>query len=347
MRKIIFVLVIIVLILSVMAAWTMLNKNLSRYSLSLAQTMIAGKTVKGVTVHHINIGHAQAQFPDTLVWKKIEVILEASNKTGVSNQRFKATIPQLNIQISDFFENLFILSVPRIDITSAPGQPDRQIASEQIRFHRLEKGRFEMRFKFDFFHPFTAKDQVTSLMYNVASLFSDGNTAIPVNFSGILHFEMIDDTVLARIYTKHRSDGYYALQINEEFFQTMAWYNTLNMTDAEARLLSENPFRMPQLIRIMDEAKNESQRAANARTVPEDAYRHVLWSYLLTQAYGPDFAKQVTDAHEIGDSTNTEADHQMDYNNNAIGRQYALDNVKKHEILRRLLNDKNVIRKAQ
>jgi len=185
------------------------------------------------------------------------------------------------------------------------------------------------------------------LLYNAASLFSDGKTVIPATLSGILHFKMAQEAVRARVYTQIRSDGYYALQVNEEFFQTMAWYNRLDMTEAEARLLSKNPMRMPRLINIMDKAKQESQRYAEVPTIPEDAYRHILWSYLLTKAYGPDFAKQVTDAHEIGDTTSTEAEHQMDYKNNAIGREYALANVKQHEVLTRLLDDANVIRKPQ
>jgi hypothetical protein len=44
------------------------------------------------------------------------------------------------------------------------------------------------------------------------------------------------------------------------------------------------------------------------------------------------------------DLSDTEAEHEMDYNNNAIGREYALEKHKKIEILSRMLIDTRVIR---
>lgn len=120
-----------------------------------------------------------------------------------------------------------------------------------------------------------------------------------------------------------------------------------NITDAEATLLSVNAVRLPKLLNIMNDAKRESERYKNVDGIPEDAYRHVLWSYLLTKEYGPEFSKAVTDAHEEGDNTNTEAEHKMDYNNNKIGREYAARQYKRNEILEHLLRDDRVIREAK
>jgi len=41
----------------------------------------------------------------------------------------------------------------------------------------------------------------------------------------------------------------------------------------------------------------------------------------------------ITDAHENGDDVNTETDHRMGYNSNAVGRLYALENYKRSELL--------------
>ena len=82
-------------------------------------------------------------------------------------------------------------------------------------------------------------------------------------------------------------------------------------------------------------------------SVPEDAYRHVLWSYLLTQEFDAEFAEKVTDAHEIGSTTNTEAEHRMDYNNNAVGRRYAAEGVAEPEVLSRVRRDPAVIRQPR
>ncbi len=62
------------------------------------------------------------------------------------------------------------------------------------------------------------------------------------------------------------------------------------------------------------------------------------------EKYGPEFAQFVTDAHEQGDTDNTEAEHQMDYTNNQIGRKYALNDIKEKQILPHLLRDREVVR---
>jgi hypothetical protein len=74
----------------------------------------------------------------------------------------------------------------------------------------------------------------------------------------------------------------------------------------------------------------------------------VLWSFLLSKAFGPEFAEQITNAHEIGSvQFNTEADHQMDYNNNKVGRGYAKAGYMEGQILQMVKTDPQVIRDAQ
>ena len=337
---------LIIFILSALVAFKWVTDYVGRQSQSLARALMVGKSINGITVATINIKKAHVDPPATLVWQGVEATLKGDSKGILYSQKFRVLIPRLEIRVSDFIGNQCTLFASRIDIM--PILTGGQTSSHpQKSIKRLENGRFLMDFKLNFFRPFSAKAQIISTLYNLSSFFSNGSTFVPVDFSGILHFTFNDEPIRARFFTKRRSNGSYALQINEEFFQTAAWSNNYKMTDAEAKILSEYPFRMPELVNIMAEAKQTSEGVNNIRDIPEDAYRHILWSYLLTRAYGPKFAKQVTDAHEIGDSSNTEAEHQMDYHNNAIGRKYAMSNYKKHELLRRLINDKNVIREPR
>ncbi|WP_238314615.1 DUF6973 domain-containing protein, partial [Methylobacterium crusticola] len=79
---------------------------------------------------------------------------------------------------------------------------------------------------------------------------------------------------------------------------------------------------------IKDYAETTAHNAhAKDRTIPEDAYRHVLWSYLLTKEFGPAFASRVTDAHEQGPTGNTPKERKQDYHNNAVGRRYAREGI--------------------
>ncbi|MBL4576492.1 MAG: hypothetical protein JKY51_10430 [Opitutaceae bacterium] len=70
------------------------------------------------------------------------------------------------------------------------------------------------------------------------------------------------------------------------------------------------------------------------RQFPKDAYRHVLWSFLLTKQFGGESAEMVTDAHEVGATyESSPLAIRMDYHNNAVGRRYAGSGIKEEELL--------------
>lgn len=194
------------------------------------------------------------------------------------------------------------------------------------------------------FPPSAIKSQLKEIVNQLWSLLADGTTKIPVYFSGITTFSINQTPVKAKFNTHKTPEGYYKIRINPEVLKSIAWQMNEELTDAETVLLADNPFLTQDLFSIMASARIESEKYKTSDMIPEDAYRHVLWSYLLTKKYGPNFAQKVTDAHEEGDLSNTDAEHEMDYNNNAIGREYALKKYKKTEILSRMLNDTRVIR---
>ena len=59
-----------------------------------------------------------------------------------------------------------------------------------------------------------------------------------------------------------------------------------------------------------------------------DAFRHIYWSYRMTEDLGPDAAKRFADAHEITVPT-PDGDRLMDLFNNNLGRRLALDPANK------------------
>ena len=83
---------------------------------------------------------------------------------------------------------------------------------------------------------------------------------VPLNFSGISSFTINNELVKAMITTRRDSEGYYILVVNKEFFNTIAWLMADNLTDAESTVLSMYPFRTPKLLRIMNDAKKESEK---------------------------------------------------------------------------------------
>ncbi len=332
---------VIIFILLIPATYKFIDTAILKYSAIGAQTLENKGYIAGVKIQDLNFGNAELDSLNTIRWTDINSKIAVKKKNQyISNQEFTVHVSQLTFRLINFFEKKILITAIGLEIF-----PPNEVATDQARYSEgVQNGKFSVAFEFDYFKPHTAKEQLNALVKSLATIISDGKTRIPIDFSCISFFTLNNEPAKAKITTMHDNQGYYRLVANKEFFKTMAWHSGDNITDAEAQVLALNPFKLPRLLKIMGDARVESERYKRNPAVPEDAYRHVLWSYLLTKEYGPEFAKIVTDSHEEGDMTNTEAEHRMDYANNTIGREYALNNYNQNEVLRRLLNDSRVVR---
>lgn len=166
--------------------------------------------------------------------------------------------------------------------------------------------------------------------------------------SGRVEFSVGNRWHTALLYTMVSREGT-RLVLNREDVALIGAEYDQPLTDAEVDLVALHPLQAPILLRIKEYASRESTRlsAMNA-AVPRDAFRHVLWSYLLTLEFGAGFAEEVTDAHEIGATYESgRANREMDLINNAIGRRYAREGVPESDLLRRVLADPMVVRGAE
>ena len=343
MRKIIFFLLAILLVLLIPAALKFSNSLIITYSAKTAKLLETKEYLPGLKIQRLNFATARLSSLDTITWQDITSQIRIENKL-FSGQPVIVHIKSLELILLDLVQKKFCLIVNGLTTSQAvqdsPSDETKQPTG-------LEKGRLRMDFEFDFLSPQTSRPQISALVKEIATLAHTGKTIIPIDFSAIASFTISNELVKALITSQRDPQSNYTLIVNKEFFKTIAWLMADDLTEAEAGLLSINPFKVPRLLEIMNSAKKESEKFKEKKEIPEDAYRHVLWSYLLTREYGPEFSKMITDAHEQGDDTNTEAEHRMDYNNNDVGRQYALKLYKRDEILNRLLNDPNVIRSAK
>lgn len=120
------------------------------------------------------------------------------------------------------------------------------------------------------------------------------------------------------------------------------------LTEREINFAARFSKEAPDIAQITQEAKMKSKLAHSRNPkVPEDAYRHVLWAYLLTKKFGSEFARKVTITHEVGPTGNTQAEKRMDINNNSVGVRYATLGLTEEEVLRRVMVDPAVIRSAK
>lgn len=118
----------------------------------------------------------------------------------------------------------------------------------------------------------------------------------------------------------------------------------LKVAPQEAEIIARNPEAVPDMLRITKEARDKSRALAKSNPgFPEDAYRHVYWSYHLTRAVGSQLAREITDAHETVEG-NTPAQRSMDYHNNEVARSLAKTVLSDDQLADYVLNSDTVIR---
>lgn len=342
MKKLILILTLVILVLSAMAAIKFADRFLYAYCRNTVQNMANQTIARGVTIQAINFETMKRSGISKIYWSGIKgkLHIKPDRVKGVENQFFFVNIQGMQCTIKDMVQGRVDMEAWGIEVTPASAD------SGTIFQEGLVDGYFRLSARLDLFEFTSLPSQMKTIVDELSPLLKDGETSIPVNFAGVSTFTFDGNPIRAKIFTTTSRQGNYRLETNTEFLRTIAWQMGEELTDAETSLLAANPLKLKQLFSIMQTARDESEKYRNQKSVPEDAFRHVLWSYLLTKAYGPEFAEQVTDAHEIGDASNTEAQHAMDYNNNAIGREYALRNIRRQNILMQMLNDPRVIREV-
>jgi hypothetical protein len=118
-----------------------------------------------------------------------------------------------------------------------------------------------------------------------------------------------------------------------------------HLTEAEIDFASRHSEHAPRIAEITYYAEMKAKREhARDSRVPEDAYRHVLWAYLLAKEFGADLAREITATHEVGSTGNTRAEKMMDMHNNSIGIGYAQMGYSEEEVLRYVMTDPAIMR---
>ena len=319
----------------------------TEYSNMAVQFLTATKNIPNLEIKSLNFTTAKLSGFNTIEWQDISsTIIITNNKKFMSNHKIPIHIKSLKLKLNSIFNKEFILTADNINANLSINNNSLEERDEFF-FENLKKGKLTITFYCNFLQPGTIVDQFRQLYKKVSIVLKSEKTDILFDFSGICSLTIKNELIKAKVTTKCDNTGC-ELIVNKEFFKLISWLMEEDLTDPEIVLLSRNPFRVSKLLNIRNIAQRESERENNKnRSISKDAYRHVLWSFLLTKAYGPIFSKKVTDAHEEGDINNTEAEHRMDFNNNIIGRQYALSKYKRDKVLYHLLYDPKIIRFAQ
>jgi hypothetical protein len=331
---------------------------------------------KGVEIRKPYFSKAFISFPPAISAKGISSqIIFKSQEAFRSNRNFSFTIDTLTVSLESLDERKFLATIDGLVIRLYPegGAPDKTPV-EPDNCDRLDIVRLQMPFLIDFFNTDKALSQARSLVMELARFAKYGITDLEVSISGVSTFMVGGKTFKGQFLFVPHGEGR-KLVMDPDDFRVIAAMSEESLTRDELAVYANNPLRMPQMFRIRNYASNKAQELLrNVSSLDEDAYRHILWAYLLTKAYGEKFSAEVTDAHEIDPAGKSEPDvraylteelgekeqkglarhalneraraaARMDLINNLIGREYARKEYPESSLLDRMLSDPRVVRK--
>lgn len=318
---------------------------LNKYSRQGLENLVTRGETPGIESNRPGFRKVIIDSYNSATWKDVSIDINVlKGDDSASDRSFSIRIPDATITLKDFSKRKFIFSVRDMNITWHKSF-NTSVDTSQLRRDNLENGKLELEFSLGSFEQAEILSQVRDVFHNSLDFIKHGRTATPITFSGTSKFTISNKVMKAKLQTAHEK-GEYIIVMNKADLRSLAKELDLDgdLTEEEVDLLSRNPFRASRLLRIADYAKDTSKKKHNENPgLPQDAYRHVLWSYLLTKAYGDKFAKKVTDAHEAGDTGNTESQRKMDYNNNNVGRHYVDEGYSEASILWRIMRDGEII----
>jgi hypothetical protein len=293
--------------------------------------LAAESTAQGIKVEFARFAEVGLKGLDTVQWRDIVASIHAPRYISFSpGEEVILSIGEMTLELSGILRGVATVRASDIGIRVRRDASSTEKFDAQV--EGIEQGQLV----------------VASLMdapQLALQFLQEGRTTVPFGFKARSVFRVGGASLSAEIKTVKQGENYLLVMAPADL-RRIAGLLKEELTDEEIRLLALHPLLAPALLKITSRARTQSLAAHDGdQTVPEDAYRHVLWSFLLTRAFGPAFAEKVTNAHEVGARQyNTEADHRMDYNNNAVGRQYARAGHGEDQILPLVMSDPKVIR---
>lgn len=191
------------------------------------------------------------------------------------------------------------------------------------------------------------KESGEFIVNKLNTLFRENSIPDPVEFRADALLNLDGHDIRIRTYTE-RVNGRTFLRFNpDDILSAAENWEDVDISEKEAQILSQYPARTLHIIKITRDAWRISDREKSHRDdFPDDAFKHIYWSYHLTRTFGTEFAKQITDAHETLPN-NTPEQRKMDFHNNEIGRNLAAQDLTVEQIRRRVLEDPNIIRSPE
>jgi len=307
-----------------------------------------GDRAAGYGFELIQPGFRNVEFLSTraVVWNDVSTKLKL-RKTPLfsSAQEVSLKSARIVLRLESIWDRTFLLTVEGMNLAAKNIGDKSQSIEDRPAWGQIEGRHLTFFFQLDFLKPWEISTQLSWIFKNIVDLLNEGRCSLALTFSGVSTVSIRGKPFTVELLTE-LDDRQTIIIMDEADVRAISQeFDLLRpLTIAEVKLISRNPLRALRLLKIKQYARKVStDEHQHDPAVPEDAFRHVLWSYLLTREYGADFAMKVTDAHEEGRTGNTLDERLMDINNNRIGKSYAKTGYPETSLLAILMNDPEVI----
>ncbi len=196
--------------------------------------------------------------------------------------------------------------------------------------------------------PFFWKDQLLNRGKEFKAWAFDNQPIQNLKLEGKAVFVVDDWPVKTKFHSVANANGFVRLEGDAEDMREIAKMIEPKFTDSDIELASKNLLKTPRLLNIRTKAEMQAIRLKGRD--PEIVYdvpRHIYWSYWLAKTFGEVFAREATNAHEIGDELNSSVESDKDRHHNALGIEYAGENYSEKKVEEMIFSDKRVIRKKK
>ena len=259
-------------------------------------------------------------------------------------RELEVTIPSIRMGLRKFTLQSFQVDVQVMGLQVKGGRRLHEDFEDHERLESVSKVDFETSLELGWV-PFSWKSQVAKRAKEFKAWVFEDQPIHDLKLQGSAVFIVDDWPVTVQFHSTVSADGSIQLAGEPEDLRVVVEMIEPKFTDADLKLAAANLIRAPKLLRFRTEAEKQAKRLHMRDTeILYDVPRHIYWSYFLTKAYGEDFARETTNAHEIGDELNTAVESDKDRHHNALGIEYAKRNLSEAEVEKLIFSDPRVIR---
>lgn len=290
----------------------------------VVRNLNGASVAEGVAVTSASCGGTSVGGPTTAVWRDFDMTVAVRKRAAaVPEGEWRLAVDRVKLTwrglfsgtLHGVFKNVSVEPVQEVSIRSATRTGRRvEIDGLHLHFDRISAKK-EIRA----LSPTAFKIAVGDYARDVMRWAHGEEGASPIELAGTLRFKIGGRQLEIGLQTVDRN-GRNALVAERNDVRQAAKVFGDELTEAEARLAARHPLRIPGMMAAKTTAE-QMARAEYGTAAKSDAYRHIAWSWLLSERFGAEFAQEVTAAHEEGADNSTQ-ERERDHANNRLGRSY-------------------------